>query len=59
MMVKQVSLGSYHTIICIGDGVVYTVGNWYNGQLGQHGDRERKTTPVLVQALVESKELPW
>jgi alpha-tubulin suppressor-like RCC1 family protein len=47
---KTVSSGGQHTAVCTEDGHVYTCGYGGYGQLG-HGDRDKKTSPALVQAL--------
>ena len=49
VMSKQVACGRHHTAVCSVDGQVFTFGNGQYGQLG-HGNREQKTSPVLVQA---------
>ena len=51
MKPKQVvACGCNHTAVRTEDGQVYTFGSGEYGQLG-HGDREAKTSPVLVKAL--------
>ena len=47
---KQVACGLYHTAVCTEDGEVFTFGGGEHGELG-HGDKEYKTSPVLVKAL--------
>jgi hypothetical protein len=47
---KQVSCGIYHTAVCTEDGHMHTLGCGKEGQLG-HGDKENKSSPVLVHAL--------
>jgi hypothetical protein len=49
--VKNVSCGCTHTAVCTEDEHVYTFGYGKYGELG-HGDKEDKTSPSLVQALV-------
>jgi RCC1 and BTB domain-containing protein len=49
--VTMVSCGLEHTAVCTEDGNVYTFGQGRVGRLG-HGDKENKTSPALVQALV-------
>jgi alpha-tubulin suppressor-like RCC1 family protein len=49
--VTMVCCGYGHTAVCTEDGHVYTFGLGEEGQLG-HGDKENKSSPVLVQALV-------
>jgi hypothetical protein len=48
--VTMVSCGYAHTAVCTEDGRMYTFGWGECGQLG-HGDKEDRSSPVLVQAL--------
>jgi alpha-tubulin suppressor-like RCC1 family protein len=47
----MVSCGNYHTAVCTEDGHMYTFGRGKYGKLG-HGDKENKSSPVLVKALL-------
>ena len=50
---KQVACGLYHTVVCTGNGHVYTFGDDEHGQLGHHRQQgNKRTSPELVQALV-------
>jgi RCC1 and BTB domain-containing protein len=52
----QVSCGYRHTAVCTEDGRMYTFGQGLHGQLG-HGDKENKTSPVVVHQALEGKHI--
>ena len=50
--VKQVACGYRHTAVCTENGLVYTFGSGYYGELGHGGDENKRTSsPVEVQSL--------
>jgi RCC1 and BTB domain-containing protein len=50
--VKQIACGGFHTAAVTEMGEVFTWGGGEHGQLG-HGDKVNRTTPTLVEALMD------
>lgn len=52
--VKQISCGSWHTVVTLQNGECYSFGRGEDGQLGL-GDKNNRDTPTLINGLKDKK----